>query len=76
MTMKNQRETTICPLCHRDNGCMMHESDRCWCMDITVPQGLIDLVPPELQRQACICRSCIDRYKLDPAGFSVVDKTD
>lgn len=76
MTTKNQRDTTICPLCHRDNGCMMHESDRCWCMDITVPQGLIDLVPPELQRQACICRSCIDRYKLDPAGFSVVDKTD
>jgi len=40
-------------------------------MDVTVPQGLIDLVPPELQRQACICRSCIEKYNENPADFAV-----
>jgi len=71
MNMKKQVDTTICPLCHKSNGCMMHTSDHCWCVDVTVPQGLIDLVPLELQRQACICHSCIDKYNENPAGFVV-----
>ena len=69
MTMKEQLDTTICPLCHQSNGCMMHTNDRCWCVDVTVPQGLIDLVPLELLRQACICRSCIEKYNENPADF-------
>jgi hypothetical protein len=62
-------DATICPLCHQSNGCMMDTGERCWCMDVTIPQGLIDLVPPELQRQSCICRSCIEKYNDDPLAF-------
>ncbi|PLY01437.1 MAG: hypothetical protein C0622_07315 [Desulfuromonas sp.] len=51
-----------CPLCGNDNGCKMHTEESCWCNDVTFPQGLIDRVPPELQRKACICRACVDAY--------------
>ena len=62
-------DKTLCPICQQNNGCMLHSTERCWCMDISVPQGLIDLVPPWLQRQACICRSCIEKYNENPAAF-------
>ena len=48
---------------------MAHSTERCWCMDISVPQGLLDLVPSELQNQACICRSCIEKYNKNPDEF-------
>ncbi len=63
-------DTTLCPLCKQSNGCMMHTGEHCWCLDVTVPQGLIDLVPQELQRRACICRTCIEKYNTDPVAFT------
>ncbi len=67
--MSHPIDKTLCPFCRQPNGCMLHTDERCWCMEVTVPQGLIELVPPALQRQACICRVCIEKYTADPAAF-------
>ncbi len=28
-----------------------------------IPKGLLDLVPEEKKGKACICKSCIEKYK-------------
>ncbi len=60
--MTNTNNEALCPLCHKENGCMAGGLERCWCHDVTVPQALLDLVPEPLRNQACICRSCIEKF--------------
>ena len=69
--MQLKIDETICPLCREENGCMAHSDSRCWCVDVKVPQALIDLVPEALQRKACICRSCIEEFNNNQAEFIV-----
>lgn len=59
--MENKKEEEICPLCGKENNCQ-HGSSKCWCHDIKVPKGLIDLLPEHNRGKACICKSCIDKY--------------
>ncbi|WP_438447168.1 cysteine-rich CWC family protein [Gorillibacterium sp. sgz5001074] len=57
---------SICPLCGGDNACAAQaglDPRSCWCMKAGFPPGLLERVPPELRRQACICRSCLERYR-------------
>ncbi len=51
-----------CPLCGQNNACGAHNDTPCWCCNTGIPQALIDLVPPEKQMKACICKICVDRY--------------
>ncbi|MEA3544963.1 MAG: cysteine-rich CWC family protein [Thermodesulfobacteriota bacterium] len=60
--MNSKTNETICPLCQKDNGCMAHSNKRCWCVDMTIPQALLDQVPAAQQGRACICRSCIEKF--------------
>lgn len=53
----------ICPICGKDNNCK-HNKD-CWCTKVTVPKGLIDLIPKEKRGTACVCKECIDKYNLN-----------
>lgn len=59
----------ICPLCQQSNACVnLGSADidkSCWCNnpDITFPQGLLDQVPRELKRKACICQNCAEAYQ-------------
>lgn len=50
----------ICPICGKDNQCQ--NSVDCWCYNVTIPEGLLRLVPEEKRGQSCICKACIDRY--------------
>lgn len=56
----NQEKT--CPLCGEDNNCQSH-LDTCWCFNIEIPRGLLDLVPEDQKGKSCICKSCIEKYK-------------
>jgi hypothetical protein len=53
-----------CPLCGKANGCMAgtgKEKD-CWCHSLKVPQELVDKVPEDQKRKACICKSCVEAF--------------
>jgi len=55
-----------CPLCGKANTCQADTAPHnCWCLEVTVPQELIDKVPSNLRDKACICRVCIERYHQD-----------
>ena len=51
----------LCPLCHSDNRCGALLGTRCWCMDMNIPQTLLDEVPEKDKRRTCICRECVER---------------
>ena len=54
-----------CPLCGGPNACAMTqpEGERaagpCWCVSVTFSQELLQRVPPQAQRKACICPACV-----------------
>lgn len=56
----------ICPICKKENKCavvMGTDPKKCWCMDIKVPKGLLELIPDEDRGKSCVCKSCIEAYK-------------
>ncbi len=55
--------TGTCPLCGAPNDCQLACTTgykrECWCMKENFPQELLDRVPEEARRVACICRQCV-----------------
>jgi hypothetical protein len=31
----------------------------CWCAQVAIPEGLIDSLPEEARRTACLCAACV-----------------
>lgn len=61
----NHPSGSHCPLCGRDNRCAVQAGlppASCWCMKAGFPSGLLELVPPERRRKACICQDCLERF--------------
>ncbi|MEE2800170.1 MAG: cysteine-rich CWC family protein [Pseudomonadota bacterium] len=58
-----------CPFCAGSNACAA-DSGSCWCFALTVPQGLLALVPEAQRNRACICQRCIQSFVADPPGFA------
>ena len=54
----------ICPICKKPNGCQSGEKT-CWCYTIKVPRGLLETIPDEDRGKACVCVSCINKYKVE-----------
>jgi hypothetical protein len=58
----------LCPLCGKSNACLSASGQlagkSCWCSNpsIRFPQGLLDLVPEDKKRKACICKACVLKY--------------
>ncbi|HBT57020.1 MAG TPA: hypothetical protein DEA92_07795, partial [Pseudomonas sp.] len=50
-----------CPFCAGSNACAA-DSGSCWCFALTVPQGLLALVPEAQRNRACICQRCIQSF--------------
>lgn len=52
-----------CPLCGEANGCQLATTGAykgpCWCATENFPPGLIERVPEEMRRIACVCRRCV-----------------
>jgi len=59
----------ICPICGKDNNCMAHLDEPCWCNNVEIPQELLDLIPKGKKQKACICLKCIQDFKDDPVKF-------
>ena len=60
MTLKGEEK--LCPLCGQDNNCKHGQSD-CWCNIVEAPKYIIDMVPDDKKGMACICKSCLEKYK-------------
>lgn len=53
-------EERTCPLCDGDNNCQ-HNAD-CWCVNVQVPNYIIEMISEEKRGKACICKSCVEKY--------------
>ena len=67
--MASETREDLCPLCGQPNQCGALAADKCWCCDATIPSDLLELVPLQSQRKACICRACVESYRREPAAF-------
>jgi hypothetical protein len=54
-----------CPLCGQPNRCAMTQPEGtspkgapCWCVNVSFSAELLARVPPQAERQACICQRC------------------
>ena len=68
-------DRSICPLCGMPNDCHMENGKdpaNCWCKDTLFPEGLLLMVPEKKKRNACICRSCVEKYHLEEDQLSPV----
>lgn len=64
--MLDQISEMICPICGKDNNCMAHNNEPCWCNNIEIPEELLDISP---NQKACVCLKCIQDFKDDPVKF-------
>ncbi|UFS55712.1 cysteine-rich CWC family protein [Comamonadaceae bacterium M7527] len=57
-----------CPICGEPNACAManaapntepQNAPPCWCVGFDFSDNLLDQVPTEAQRKACICQRCV-----------------
>ena len=63
---ENKIDRGHCPLCGQSNDCareMGRNEKNCWCVSVIFPAELLELVPEEKKDQACICRTCLRRYR-------------
>lgn len=55
-------DTSRCPLCGESNACAMADpataGGPCWCTAATISDDVLDRVPEEARRKACICPRC------------------
>jgi hypothetical protein len=60
-----------CPLCGQPNECQLCTAAAwkgpCWCAKLEIPDTLLAQVPVELRNRACICRECIESFRLQQA---------
>jgi len=60
---------TSCPLCGGPNDCQLctpglHKGP-CWCLTVEMPAALLARVPEEFHNRACICRSCVEKFRTE-----------
>jgi len=67
--MINSTNEASCPFCKSLNLCKAKNDKPCWCVNVEIPNQLIDLVPDHLQRKSCICQACINTFIENPSSF-------
>lgn len=58
-------DSACCPLCGQENHCVTavgDEKNPCWCREANFPQDLLNRVPPDARKKACICQQCVDAF--------------
>jgi hypothetical protein len=56
-----------CPICNKDNQCGVEAGqaiEACWCSKADFPKELFAQVSKEQLGKSCICKSCLDKWKL------------
>ena len=70
--MSNTIDPSKCPLCGNANLCgeVKNSSNKtcggensldCWCKSVDFSKTLLDSVPEQARRKACICQQCAQR---------------
>jgi len=58
-----------CPLCGGDNDCQLCApvayKGQCWCAHEDMPAELLARVPDNLRHRACICRACVQKFRME-----------
>jgi hypothetical protein len=58
-----------CPLCGGANACLLCSpvayKGQCWCAHEDFPAELLACVPENLRNRACVCRSCVEKFRLE-----------
>lgn len=60
----------LCPLCHQDNRCgnlsVCDSSTSCWCRspEIKFSEKLLNKIPNDAKKKACICKACTLAHNL------------
>lgn len=59
-------DKNYCPICKGENHCMtsVGEQGNCWCFAEEFPKEIFELVPEESKRKHCICKNCLNKYKV------------
>jgi hypothetical protein len=72
--MTDNNQTSLCPFCKKENQCAVEAGNKCWCQKKHVPADLVNLLPPELKNESCICSACIEDFRIDPKRFLINKK--
>lgn len=60
----NSNDPSRCPLCEGPNDCRLCTEStykgQCWCFSVEIDPAVLEKVPSNLRRQACLCRKCVD----------------
>jgi len=56
-------DAKLCPICGLPNDCAtaLGRSETCWCCSVQIPQSLLDRIPDEARRKACVCQTCVKK---------------
>ncbi|MCH7600712.1 MAG: cysteine-rich CWC family protein [Myxococcales bacterium] len=60
-----------CPLCGESNQCARAadpEATQCWCGPEKFPRDLLERVPENAVRRACICHRCLKEHRKSITG--------
>ncbi len=60
--MSESTLTKYCPLCQQDNDCGVKGSEPCWCTVTRIAPELLEQIPEQLRRKACVCKTCADKF--------------
>jgi len=63
---------SLCPLCGVANECQLcspaTHKGVCWCAKAEMPEALLARVPENLRNRACICRPCVEQFRIERAA--------
>jgi len=61
-----------CPLCQDVNECLLCSpvayKGQCWCRQEDIPAELLARVPEHLRNRACLCRSCVEKFRAEKSA--------
>lgn len=60
--MNKSKPEKTCPICGQDNDCH-HGEGGCWCDNTTFPKHVLDMIPEDKRGKACVCKSCLEKYR-------------
>ena len=52
-------DPNLCPLCGEQNHCGVSQPEDCWCRSETFSHELIESIPDNKVKKACICQNCV-----------------
>lgn len=69
MSLPQQFNPDQCPLCGQANDCLLCApiayKGQCWCSHEEIPAELLERVPEAFRNRACVCRSCLEKFRLE-----------